>query len=368
MIILYHGNASPSSYNKITSTYIYTYICPVKCFLYKFYLPRCLAMCTSIAMTTGDFYFGRNMDLDYRFGEHIVLTPRNFPIEFRRAGSMENHYAILGMATVAENYPLYAEAMNEKGLCIAGLNFPDNAFYPENEVSDKKNISPFELPLWLLGKCASIDEAEKLLSETNIVGIPFSESMPLTPLHWHIADSKRSLTLEVTKNGTYLCDNPVGILTNNPPFEFQMTNLCNFMNLTSKYPQNRLSDKISLTPYGNGLGAIGLPGDFSPPSRFVKAAFMSLNSDCECNEEDSVSQFFHIMESVSIVRGCVMNKDEKMTITTYCCCMNVTKGYYYYRSYSNSRLTAVNMFKENLDSDCLREFPLMEKQSVLWIN
>ena len=325
-------------------------------------------MCTSIAMKTTDFYFGRNMDLEYRFGERIVLTPRNYPIKFRRAGEARNHYAILGMATVAENYPLYAEAMNEKGLCIAGLNFPDNAFYTEQEVSEKNNVSPFELPLWILGKCSSISEAEALLSETNIVGIPFSKEMPLTPLHWHIADSERSLTLEVTQYGTDLCENPVGVLTNNPPFEFHMTNLSRYLNLTPEYPKNRLSDKISLEPYGNGFGAIGLPGDFSSSSRFVKAAFMKLNSECECDEESSVSQFFHIMEAVSIVRGCVFTRENKMSITTYCCCMNATKGYYYFRSYSNSRLTAVNMFREDLDSDCLKEFPLMEEQNILWMN
>ncbi|MCH5193779.1 MAG: choloylglycine hydrolase [Oscillospiraceae bacterium] len=325
-------------------------------------------MCTSIAMMNGDFYFGRNMDLDYRFGEHVVLTPRNYPVTFRRAGCMENHYAVFGMAAVAENYPLYAEAMNEKGLCIAGLQFPDNAFYPDPEEDCGYNISPFELPLWLLGKCASVTEAEKLLSETNIVNIPFSSEMPLTPLHWHIADSERSLVLEVTKKGTALSDDPVGILTNNPPFEFHMTNLCNYINLTPGYPQNRLSDKIELVPYGNGFGAIGLPGDYSPSARFVKAAFMKLNSDCACSEDSSVSQFFHILDAVSIVRGCVINSENKIAVTTYSSCMNVTKGHFFYKTYSNSSLTAIDMYKENLDGCCLKEFPLMEEQNVLWMN
>ena len=325
-------------------------------------------MCTSIAMTNGDFYFGRNMDLDYRFGERVVLTPRNFPVEFRRAGSMKSHYAILGMAAVAENYPLYAEAMNEKGLCIAGLQFPDNALYPEAEENGRYNISPFELPLWVLGKCASADEAERLLSETNIVNISFSREMPLTPLHWHIADSKRSLTLEVTGNGTCLCDNPVGVLTNNPPFEFHMTNLCNYMNLTAEYPQNRLSDKIELSPYGNGFGAIGLPGDYSPSARFVRAVFMKFNSECEQEPGSSISQFFHILEAVSIVRGCVINQENRIALTTYSCCMNVTKGHYYYKTYSNRRPTAINMFNEDLDDCCLKEFPLMEEQNILWLN
>ena len=83
-------------------------------------------MCTSIAMKTNDFYFGRTMDLEYNFNECVVFTPRNYPVPFRKMGMMKRHYALLGMATVMDGFPLYAEAANEKGLCIAGLNFPDN--------------------------------------------------------------------------------------------------------------------------------------------------------------------------------------------------------------------------------------------------
>ena len=158
-------------------------------------------MCTSIAWKTRDFYFGRNLDLECSFGERIVITPRNYPVSFRKEAALSRHYAMIGMATVIENYPLYAEAANEKGLCIAGLNFPENALYPQQAERGKYRISPFELPLWLLAQCENLQQAKALLQKTALVAIPFSEKIPLSPLHWHIADETGSIVLECTRTG-----------------------------------------------------------------------------------------------------------------------------------------------------------------------
>lgn len=325
-------------------------------------------MCTSIAMTTRDFYFGRTMDFEYNFNECVVFTPRNYPFPFCRAGMLDKHYAMIGMATVERGYPLYAEAANEAGLCMAGLNFPDNAYYPSAEDADSKNISPFELILWVLGKCASTEEAKKLLSSTHLVNIPFSDRLPLAPLHWHIADSKSSIVLESTRAGMELYDNPVGVLTNNPAFHFQTTNLCQYMNLTSGSPKNCFSAISGLIPFGQGLGCFGLPGDFSPASRFVKASYLRMNSVCEKDEMSSISQLFHILDSVSMIRGSVITPENLYDITIYSCCINASKGIYYYKTYSNNQLTAIDMRRENLDSDLLQTYPLATAQQVAWAN
>ncbi|NBI91816.1 linear amide C-N hydrolase [Lachnospiraceae bacterium] len=325
-------------------------------------------MCTSISMKTRDFYFGRTMDFEYNFNECVIFTPRNYPLPFRKAGILDKHYAILGMATVMEGYPLYADAINEAGLGIAGLNFPDNAYYPPTQDTGSKNISPFELIPWVLGKCTSVAEAKSLLAHTRLVNIPFSESLPLSPLHWHIADKECSIVLETTKNGMELYDNPVGVLTNNPGFHFQTTNLCQYMNLVSNSPKNCFSSISSLIPFGQGLGCVGLPGDYSPASRFVKAAYLCLNSTCDEDEMGSISQFFHILDSVSMPRGCVITPENLYDITTYSCCMNASKGIYYYKTYSNNQLTAIGMHRENLDSELLRTYPLTVSQQIAWAN
>lgn len=325
-------------------------------------------MCTSIAMNTEDFYFGRTMDIEYSFNERVVFTPRNYPIPFRRNDTLRRHYAMLGMAGVMEGYPLYAEAVNERGLCVAGLNFPDSAYYPPKEDPVKQNVSPFELILWLCAKCASVTDAKQLLASTHLIHIPFNDSLPLAPLHWHIADRERSIVLESTRNGLEIYDNPVGVLTNNPSFHFQTTNLCQYMNLTTTCPQNCFSNIKSLAPFGQGLGSFGLPGDYSPASRFVKAAYLSMNSVCEKDEMSSISQLFHILDSVSMIRGSVVTSQQLYDTTTYACCMNATKGIYYYKTYSNSQLTAVDIRRENLDAETLKNFPLATETQIAWAN
>jgi len=324
-------------------------------------------MCTSMAMKTSGFYFGRNMDIDYGFGEQVVIAPRNYPFQFRKAGCGSRHSAIIGMAAIKENYPLYAEAMNEQGLCMAGLNFPYNAYYPDYTENEKYNISPFELIPWILGSCRNLIEAKRLLSETHIIAVPFSENLPLTPLHWHIADKSGSIVVESMKDGMHVYENPVNVLTNNPPFEFQMYNLAQYLNLHTGVPENCFSEK-GILPFGKGLGSYGLPGDFSPASRFVKTAYLLLNSVCDTDENSSVSQFFHILDSVSVVSGGILPNSTSRYLTTYSCCMNADRGVYYYKTYSNNRISAVNMKKENLHSQKLITFEVDRKQSVASVN
>lgn len=325
-------------------------------------------MCTSIAMARDDFYFGRNMDWSCGFGERVVVTPRRFPFAFRRAGSMDRHFAMIGMGMLDVGYPMYAEASNEKGLCMAGLNFPQNAWYSPQPDPVKHNISPFELIPWVLGQCASLREARCLLENTHLIAIPFSPKIPLGTLHWHIADKTGSIVLESTKDGMAIYDDPVGVMTNNPPFPFQMQNLCQYMNLNPGTPQNCFSSIDGLEPFGYGLGSVGLPGDFSPASRFVKAAYLSANSICQGDEDSCLSQFFHLLGSVAMVRGSVVMPDGGLEMTTYTCCINATKGHYYYTSYHNSGLTAVDLYQEDLEGRELILYPIEQKASIRWQN
>ena len=325
-------------------------------------------MCTSIAMKTGAFYFGRNMDIDYCFDEQVVITPRNYPFEFRCTNTLKKHHAIIGMASIADNYPLYAEAANEKGLCMAGLNFPDNAYYTKRESSDKFNIASFELIPWILGKCSCIDEVKKLLYKTNITNEAFNKQILPAPLHWHISDRNTSIVLEAMSDGLHIHDNPVNVLTNNPPFDFQITNLSQYTNLTVALPESRLCKTAGVKLFGKGLGSFGLPGDFSPASRFVKSAYLLANSICSKEENESISQFFHILDAVSVVNGSIEAHPDKPYYTTYSCCINADKGIYYYKTYLNNQISAINMKNENLDGSCVLSFPVLKSQNIRNLN
>lgn len=325
-------------------------------------------MCTSIAFKTKDFYFGRNMDLEYNFGEKIVITPRNYLIRFKKTTNIHSHYAIIGTASIINNYPLYAEATNEKGLCIAGLNFPDNAQYNKQIDPKKYNISPFELILWILSQCENIYQAKTLLEKTNITDIPFSKDIPTSTLHWHIADINHSITVENTSTGMHIYNNPANVLTNNPPFNFHLTNLAQYLNLESSTPNNCFSEDIGIKTFCNGLGSVGLPGDYSSTSRFIKTAYLLLNSNCQNDENSSISQFFHILNSVEVVNGSINLKNNKDYFTRYTCCINANKGIFYYKSYENNQISAINMYNENIDDFNLISFPIIQKQQILWVN
>ncbi|MCM1567896.1 MAG: choloylglycine hydrolase [Roseburia sp.] len=319
-------------------------------------------MCTAATYKTKDFYFGRTLDYEFSYGDQVTVTPRNYPFRFHSMGDMEKHYAMIGMAYIAEDYPLYYDAVNEKGLGMAGLNFVGNAVYREN-CTGKDNVAQFEFIPWILGQCASVEEAMPLLERINLTNTPFSEELPLAQLHWIIADRNQAITVEAVEAGIRIYDNPVGVLTNNPPFEMQMFHLNNYMSLSPKPPQNHFSDKLKLEAYSRGMGALGLPGDLSSQSRFVKAAFTKMNSVSGDSEEESVSQFFHILGAVDQQRGCCVLSDGKYEITIYTSCCNTDKGIYYYTSYENHQITAVDMYKENLENRCLIHYkPVYQEQ------
>ena len=134
-------------------------------------------MCTAITFQTKDFYFGRTMDYDISYNEEIAITPRNMPFYFRHTKELSHHYALIGMAYVNGGYPLYYEAVNEKGLGMAGLNFPGNAAFYERE-EGKDNIAQFEMIPWILGQCESVKEARDLLAHLNLVNTSFHEDLP----------------------------------------------------------------------------------------------------------------------------------------------------------------------------------------------
>lgn len=320
-------------------------------------------MCTAATYCTKDFYFGRTLDYEFSYGEEVTITPRNYPFHFRHMGTVDKHYAMIGMAHVAGDYPLYYEAVNEKGLGMAGLNFVGNAVYRSVE-PDRENVAQFELISWVLGQCASVVEARGLLEKMNLTDTPFSEKLPVAQLHWIVADRDGAITVESVRDGLKIYDNPVGVLTNNPPFEEQLFQLNNYMNLSPKSPQNCFSEQLPLQTYSRGMGALGLPGDLSSQSRFVRAAFVKMNSRSGNSEEESVSQFFHILGAVDQQRGCCQVGEGKYEITIYTSCCNADRGIYYYTTYDNHQITAVDMHAESLDGTCLIRYPLIRGEQI----
>ncbi len=310
-------------------------------------------MCTAI--NDKGSYFGRNLDLERGYGERVVVTPRHFPFSFRHVSPSPAHHAMIGMAAVVGGYPLYFEATNEKGLSMAGLNFPKNAVYGDFS-EEKENVAPFELIPYLLGRCGGLADVKRVLERLNVVNESFSEELPVSPLHWLISDKNGSLTLECTAEGMRVYDNPFEVLTNNPPFPFHVSNVEHYMGLSVGAAENRLSSALPLENHSLGLGAFGLPGDFSSSSRFVRALFVKEHSVSEEDEAERVNRFFHILSSVAMPKGCVLTANGEYEYTRYSSCCNTDTQVYYYTTYEDRRIRHVDMRATNLSGETLFVF------------
>ena len=310
-------------------------------------------MCTAIYYKNR--YFGRNLDYERSFGEEVVTMSKGFsyPMGGR---NMETKYAVIGMAHMEDDIPLFYDGMNEKGLAMAGLLFEENAVY-QKPASGKDNIPSWAFIPWILGRCKNMSEAEELLENLNLTDLPFSEDLPPSPLHWMIADRERCIVVEAMADGLHVYENPVGVLTNNPPFPFHLQNLHQYLNLTAEEPKDRFSASLSLRPFSRGMGAIGLPGDWSSPSRFVRAAFVLSNSVSE--EEEHIIQFFHILGAVEQVQGCVRLKSgyEK---TIYSCCCDLEMGVYHWKTYGDYRIWKVELAGEMLYKNGLHRLQIFK--------
>lgn len=303
-------------------------------------------MCTAIEFLNKSLYFGRNMDIEYDFGQKIVIMPDEFPLATKCSGTLLKHYAVIGIARVEEGYPLYAEACNEKGLCMAGLNFPFNAVYADKESEGKIMLAPYELIPYVLGKCADICEARELISRSEIINRSYKPSLPVAPLHWMVSDKNGSFVVERTSRGLEIFDNPCGVMTNNPPFDSQIKNLEKIKGLSVKNPAGYFGKAEPEENYCAGVGALGLPGDYSSSSRFVKAVFLKDNSVCGESAESCVSQVLHILDAVAMPRGSVVTDEGKLDVTTYSCCIDAERGVYYYKTYDGFAVKKSEMTEE----------------------
>lgn len=318
-------------------------------------------MCTSIIFSPKDHYFGRNLDLEISFGQSVVITPRNYVFKFRKMPAQKQHYSMIGIAITPEDYPLYFDAANEKGLGMAGLNYAGNADYKQVE-PDKNNLASFELIPWILGQCATIDEAKKLMTKLNIVDINFSEKMKASPLHWLLADkSGKSVVIESDSDGLHIYDDPVGVLTNNPTFPKQSFNLNNYSALSPKMPANNFSSKIKFNGYSRGLGSRNLPGGMDSSSRFIRAVFNKFNAPTSNSEEENVNNYFHILHAVEQQKGLDQVGLDSFEYTIYSDGVNLEKGLFYYTTYNNRQITKVDLNKVDLDAKDLIQYPIKDQ-------
>ena len=306
-------------------------------------------MCTVISLSGNSFYFGRNMDIEGPFGEAVTVTPRRFSFELRKMSKIMTEYAIIGMAAEMDGYPLYADGMNEKGLCMAALHFVGYARYAPPDTESDVMLTPYELIPYLLGTCASCREVREATRGLRLVAIPFRNDVPLSPLHWIVADGEECLVIESTADGVFVWGNPTGILTNAPALPFHLQNVLKYKDLSVDTPPESAL-------LGLGLGAVGLPGDYSSASRFVRANF--LKSCVENAGACAPADVYRILGAVAPLRGCVRNGAGEWHATTYSSCMIPSEKIYSYTTAESLSVSAVRLTDKRVNGRSLVRIPL----------
>ena len=286
-------------------------------------------MCTAIC---DGHLCGRTLDNEYSYGENVISLKKDFEIPLLYEEKIVLPQGILGVGIMKRGFPLIYDGINESGLFIAGLNFIGNAFYKPKQAY-KLNLASFELIPYILSACHSISDVKKELKRINITNDSFDKSLGYSQLHWIASDRESSIVIEPTRNGIFVFDNPVSVLTNNPPFEYHISNLSNYMALSPKSPINQLCPNVNLSIYSRGMGSLGLPGDFSSASRFVRGVFLKNHISKELDPSKEINRFFYMLNGVSVPKGCVISQQGLPVYTIYSSCYDLDNFCLYYKEY-----------------------------------
>ena len=288
-------------------------------------------MCTAVKYGK---YFGRTLDFERSFSEELVYLPRDFQIGLSSGEKLSFNYSVIGTACVSGDTPLFFDGMNGAGLCAAALNFPGYAVYRKGRVASL-NLASFEVMSYILGSFSSVNEAKIGLRSLCVTDASFSRELPPTALHWMVADREDCIVIEPMSGGVKIYENKIGVMTNSPDFNYHLTRLSDYPSLSQASEKNGVLSHLSEQPYSRGLSALGLPGDWSSNSRFVRAAF--LKSCLLTEENDPKPPILRILEGVSVPRGCVMTESGDPVKTIYTCYADMEEKKYFLKTYDGRR-------------------------------
>lgn len=329
-------------------------------------------MCTSIFTVTkdGKYLLSRTMDFSFELDTQPVYLPREHSFESVVDGTeYVGKYGVLGAGTEIEGLYTVADGVNEKGLSMAELYLPGEAYYAEDSKEGAINLAPHEFITWAIERFATIDELEKELHQVHLV----AKSAPLiniiTPLHWIVTDrTGRCVVIEPLTENQTITENPVGVMTNTPNIQWHFSNLHNYLHVRPKqYPPVKFGE-YEARAFSQGTGTMGLPGGYTPPERFVRAAFFKEHIKQAENETEGVSNAYHILSTVRIPKGIVVTADDREDFSQYVGTMCNTSLTYYYTSYENYQIAKVQMTDELLQSTEPRMFKVQKEEAFKELN
>ena len=277
----------------------------------------------------------------------LVVVPRGTPSQTQTASGAGMQYKnTIGYAGLSiEDKSFVVEGLNEKGLSAGLFFFPGYGQYPIYDAAQKdKTLSDMEFVAWLLGNFESVKAARAALPDIRVA----ERFKGAGTVHYRIADKTgEQIVVEIVDGKMRIFDNPIGVLTNSPGFEWQMTNLNNFMNLKPGRTPDVKWNNVTLKSPGIGSGMTGLPGDITPPSRFVRAAFMVSTAPALKDAQTTVLYSFKILNAFEIPIGLELedgnNPTGLLSATQWTSASDMTNGKLYYKTMNNARVRCLDL-------------------------
>jgi Penicillin V acylase and related amidases len=319
-------------------------------------------MCTAITLQSkqSENFFGRTMDFSYNIEPELYIVPKYYVWNnFFNMHKSYNCYSFIGIGQESDGMFGFFDGVNEKGFAAATLYFAGYAKYNQlSNCNHKEPISSLDFLHYILGRCGSIEELKEILLDVCIVGLEDPVTQTVAPLHWIATDkSGDCVVIEQTEKGLKVFQNQIGVMANSPDFEWHMTNLRNYMDLSPTQNSDVTWGKIHLKPFGQAGGTMQLPGGYTSPERFVRTAYEKNHIPTPNNSFEAINACFHIMESVSIPKGIVITNRNTYDYTKYTAFINTNTCEYFFKTYDNTSITSANLWDNytNNTQDLLRK-------------
>ena len=330
--------------------------------------------CTGITLKAkdGSFVFGRTLEFAHKMDSEVIVIPRNIKFSGITPTGKNGLQWKSKFAAVGANFnstPVIIDGINEKGLSCGMFYFPDLADYQRVVKSDfPKTIAPWQFATWILTNFESVSEVKKNLPKIKVANVVFKKWNMVIPMHSIVTDAKgNSIVIEYIKGQLNIYDNEYGVITNSPSFDWMTTNIRNYLKLSPNNFSKKTVAGKSLTPFGEGSGMFGVPGDFTPPSRFIRALFFSMASLTCDNSKDTAMQAFHILNNFDIPKGTVRSDKGEVTAydwTQWTAVHDLHEKNYYYKTKGNSRIRVVKLMKCNLNSDNISKLTMDTPENI----
>ena len=337
--------------------------------------------CTGITVKTKDSnnIQARTIEFgEYNLNSRIIISPKNKEfVSLTPTGKKDGYkwkakYGFVGASVVYDQF--IGEGINEAGLNAGLFYFPHYGSLAEFN-QEEKNISVADMELvgWILSSFATVDEVKEGLKKIKVVNIAYDDKgAPLPTAHWRIADAKGSnIVLEIVNKGEVkIYENKVGVVTNAPDYDWQIKNLNNYVNLYPGNAESYEAEGQKIFSFGSGTGALGLPGDITPPSRFVRAFYFLNSSNTPKNSTEGVNQAFHILNNFDIPIGIEYPAEYKDKIPAnlpsaaqWTAASDLNNRVFYYKTMFNSRIRKIDLKKIDFSKVKYTSLPMDENDS-----